>query len=914
MSLFAALVFTDVEGSTALWDRHASAFGGALARHDAILREAVARHGGHELATMGDAFAVRFATVAHAAAFCADGQAALAAEAWAVGPVRVRMGVHWGEVGPDPLSGATAALAERVAGAGHGGQILLSEAARSALPAEQGPVQPLGAFALKGLPGRHGLWQLGPGEFPPPRARGKAGNLAPRAERLVGRQAERATLSAWWAAGERLVALIGPGGVGKTHLAEVIALEALEAELDGAWRISLSDARDAEALTAAVTTALEVPPGRDPVEQIGLALAGRGRALLILDAVERLPSDVWVAVSRWLARAPELRVLLTSRVTTGLRAERALRLDPLPPDDALALFIERSGGADAATPALLAGLEGLPLAIELAAARARGRPAQVALDALVARADAVGEIGPDEQISASLRACMAWSWELLPEDAADAMSCLSVFVGGFDLAAAEALLGWDALDLVQILVEQSWLRLDRATGRYAALDSAIAFAAARGAPERIAEAEALHLKLFAARAVELTARIHRVERDELRRLSEDLPNLMAASRRAAAAGLGQEAGQTARAIWALRWRVGPGSDALQFARAAIALLPVGDPLRLALESIEIRVLRMTGDTDVSLALLGQRIESAERLGYTEAEVELRVQRASAWREMGLFTCSFDELRRAFEVLGDRDAPLLRATILGTIGILSHESNDPARAATSYTEALRLQTSQGALELMMVTLGNLANLHRNQGQLETARRRYEEALSLARRLGDRRQEALAIGNMGLLLRDTGDLAGARVAMETAAETHLQLGVLRSAGIALGNLGEVLVSLGEPRAAVERLERALALLAQVADRRASGAFLAGLGTALVGAGRLAEAWRAFDRAEHELRAVGIPTMVLYANAHRALALLEAGELDAARSRARAVLDQADHLGSTLDAPTQALLERVRRILAR
>ena len=357
-------LFTDVEGSTRLLQEHGPAYADLLAEHRRVIREAYARHRGVEVDTQGDAFFIAFPGAADAVAAAVDAQRTLEG-----GPIRVRMGVHTGEplVTDDGYVGIDVHRAARIAASAHGGQIVVSETTRRLLAADA-PVRDLGEHRLKDLTGAERLFQLGEGDFPPLRTL-DATNLPVVSIPLVGRERELEELVGLLSNGTRLVTVTGPGGTGKTRLALQAAAELVGSLHDGVFWMSLAGLTDPELLPSELAQTIGAP------DDLTGFLRGR-ELLLLLDNFEHL-LDAAPVVSDLLGACPDVRVLVTSRAPLRVAGEQEYRLDPLPEKQAAALFVERARAVgrevapDATVEAICRRLDGLPLAIELAAARTK---------------------------------------------------------------------------------------------------------------------------------------------------------------------------------------------------------------------------------------------------------------------------------------------------------------------------------------------------------------------------------------------------------------------------------------------------------------------------------------------------------------------------------------------------------------
>jgi predicted ATPase/DNA-binding SARP family transcriptional activator len=473
-------LFTDIESSTRLWDEHHEAMEDALVRHDAILRDTIGSHRGRVVKSMGDGMVAVFGDVGDAVGAAVAAQRTLSEEPWSVtGPLRVRMGLHTGEAQQrdGDYFGLALNRAARIMSAGHGGQVLCSAATgalvRDTLPTGVGLVD-LGEHRLRDLSRSETIFQVGPadleGKFPPLRSLDAfMGNLPSPVSSFIGRERELATVAA--ALGEvRTVTLTGVGGVGKTRLALQVAAETLPKFRDGAWWCELAPIRDRDGVTEAVAAQFAVTPrAAETVEEALVEFLRHKELLLVLDNCEHLLEPVAHLVNTLERSCPRLVVLATSREGLGVDGERILPTPSLsaPPvdaapqrmmeADAVRLFVERATAAAAgfelsdenaaAVGQVCRRLDGVPLAIELAAARV---PAMTPVE-LAARLDrrfqvlAGGRRGAVERHQ-TLRAAIDWSYDLLSESEQRLLARLAVFAGGSTLDAAEAVCGGDGID------------------------------------------------------------------------------------------------------------------------------------------------------------------------------------------------------------------------------------------------------------------------------------------------------------------------------------------------------------------------------------------------------------------------------------------------------------------------------------
>lgn len=667
---------------------------------------------------------------------------------------------------------------------------------------------------------------------------------------FVGRAAELAALAD--AAGRsRLVTVTGPGGVGKTRL--VLQWLRARGSPDDVF-CDLSEAADLETALLGVALALGVPLARDPVSQLAQVFAARGAAVVVLDNLEQVLGPASDALSTWLDRAPRCRFVVTSRERTGLPGEQVLGVEPLAPTDAEALFALRAAAVRAdfaedpgAVRALVQLLDGLPLAVELAAARTSA----MSVDQVLARMSdrfavlAVAK-GRGERHSA-LRATLRWSWELLSGDEQLGLSHLSVFDGGFTLDAAEAVLPprstW-AVDLIQSLVDKSLVRRAR-RDRYELLASVAAFAREQLADP--GDAERRHGRWFARfGTVEALSALHVSGGPERRRaLSADLDNLIAASRRASSRGDGAVAGPTARAAFAVLHQHG-----LDLGAALLeAVPPEGlDPLTAARVRLDLGIARMeAGRVAEADAHVDAVLAAATTLGDPTFEVGARVISGARHVHAGRLPLAIAELERA----------LAEARAIG-------DERYAGRA-----------------------IGNLAAIAWQQGRMDDAHRGFTEAATSARATGDRRVEGSWLGMLGGLALD-GFGGDPRALIEQAIQIHREVGNARAelqASVTLANLDRVR---GQVEAARERMEDVRARALRLGDRRFAAI------AAMSACDGAADPRAAHERAAAELRVVGDPRLLAHADSVRARIELRAGDPAAARAWYDAALEGARTTG--------------------
>ena len=494
-------LLTDIEGSTVLLERLGPAWGATLDAHHDLLRAAIESGGGQQVNTSGDGVFAVFARPPDAVAAAATAQRALAAADWPEGVrLRVRMGLHTGEAeraGQD-YAGLDVHRAARISAAAHGGQVLLSAATQTlserALP-EGVRLRDLGEHRLKDLSQPERLYQLCidglPVEFPPPRTLDEWRDALPaQPTTFIGREREVAEALALLEP-TRFLTLTGPGGTGKTRLALRVAAESAEAARSRAVFVALAALEDPSlvAPTVAAAVGVQAEIGRPILATLTSHLAGM-EVLLVLDNYEQLLAAAPL-VGELVAAGPRVRALVTSRAPLRVAGEReyqvrplalpeasaAATLEELAESEAVALFVERARAIEpgfalgpenaAAVAAVCAALDGLPLAIELAAARVRLLPPRAILERLGASLSLLTG-GPRDQPERqrTLRGAIQWSHDLLDPDGQTMFRRLAVFAGGWSLEAAEAVCtpagaeGLDTLETLDALVRHSLARRD----------------------------------------------------------------------------------------------------------------------------------------------------------------------------------------------------------------------------------------------------------------------------------------------------------------------------------------------------------------------------------------------------------------------------------------------------------------------
>ncbi len=888
MDQTAALLLTDLVDSAALAARLGDETMGRLwAAHDRVARDLLRDWQGREI-DKTDGFLIMFGDVRSALGYALAYHRALTAleptlHASDGKPLRLRAraGLHLGAVtvretpaadvalGAKPLEvdGVAKPLAARVMSTALGGQTLVTAAARDALgESGEGPwrVQSHGHWAVKGLPTPIELFEVGESGAPftaPPDTekvyrvvqhedlwlplRDTRHSLPAERDAFVGRRATLAELSRRFDEGARLVSLLGIGGCGKTRAAMHFGWTRLGDFPGGIWFCDLASARTLEGLYSAVAQGLDVPLGQeDPLHQLGGVIAGRGACLVVLDNFEQLARHAEATVGRWLERAGAARFLVTSREVLGIAGEEAVFLAPMVSADAQTLFLRRAAAARrdfqpnpedlAAIGPLVKLLDGLPLAIELAAARVRTLPPRALLARMSERFKLLASSGGRLDRQATLRAAFDWSWDLLLPAEKSGLAQLAVFHGSFALDAAEAVIDlsrfpgapW-TLDVVQSLVDKSFVRA-LPQDRFDLLGSVQAYALERlqaadaplgTGPQAWRAAQQRHGGFFAAlgpkRATEQQA--------------ADLDNLVAACQWAVEAHQGDLASGALDGAWAALALRGPFKTGVDLAQALCAMPQLGHRAAAHAFAVLGQSLTAAGRRAEAAPAFETALTRAKAAGDIACESTVRSSLAALHARQGRTWQALSEHEQALRGARLAGDPALECAALNGLGALAFGQGQMNDARGHWDSVLQLAQQAGLKRWQCLVLGNLSSLNANLGRTAESLRQGEISLVLARELGDRQREGNTLCNLGLLYIMQGRLQDATTAGDAALQVGRDLGDARLECVALCNLGLVHNARAEAAPALARFEAALALSRQTRDRRSEGQILGYLGLA-------------------------------------------------------------------------------------
>ena len=857
---------TDIQGSTKLWESHPDAMRVALARHDSILRDAIQRNGGSVYKTIGDAFWAAFRTAADCVNAALEAQLAFQAQAWGqIGALRVRMGIHSGtaEEQSSDYFGEAVNRTAQVQDVGHGMQTLLSQAAYE-LTLEQLPsgcsLKNLGAHRLKDLKRPEPIYQLVhpllPADFPPLRSLGNPdlpNNLPQQVTSFVGREREMAEVRALLDQA-RLLTLTGSGGAGKTRLALQLAADVLDSYPDGVWFVELASLFDAALLPQAVADTLGVreSPGQQIAQTLISALKQK-RLLLILDNCEHL-----VEASARLAcvineTCPQVTVLASSREPLNIAGESVYRLPSLtvPPQnqsstaaslsqfESARLFIDRATAVKsefkvtdenaAALASICFRLDGIPLAIELAAARARALPLQE-IDARLDQRFRLLTGGSRTSLprQQTLRALIDWGYDLL-EPRQKALLCrLSVFAGGWTLEMAEKICSdeqideWEVLDLLGSLVEKSLVVYDETEGhsRYRLLQTIRQYSAERledsGLADNIRER---HRDYFLAASEDAGPRLSGPDQANwFRQLERDHDNVRAALDFSLLKPDPEKALRLCGAMWFF-WRVrGYLSEGRAWCSRA-----------LSHGGVEAWPRERANVLDGSGILADYQSDFQAAMRYHEESLSIRQE------------------------LEDNTGI---ASSLANLGNVYHIQGDYASARPLFEQSLHLRQKSGDKLAVASSLNNLGNVSKMLHDYDSARDYYGQSLALQREAGNWIGVAQLLNNLGNVALATNNYSAARENYEESATIRRRIGDRAGLGNPLHNLGDLAYGLGNHAAAREYWLESLAIFRELGDRWSIAYLLEDLAALTASTSGIDEAARLWGAAEMLREQIGAP----------------------------------------------------------
>lgn len=936
-------LFTDIEGSTHLLQYLGDRYVHVAGEHKRLLRTAFQEAGGYEVETAGDSFFIAFPRAWDAVRAAVAAQRAINAHPWPEGaPVRVRMGMHTGEATSafGSYVGLDVHRAGRIMSAGYGGQVVLSQATADALThdfPEGVTLRDLGEHRLKDLARPEHMFQLVipdlPADFPPLKTLDVISNNLPvLSTSFIGREREIEDVKRLLTTA-RLVSLLGAGGAGKTRLAIQVAADLIEEFKNGVWLTELAPLEDPALVVQTVASKLGVREvaGRALLDSLVDYLQPK-TLLLVLDNCEHLVAACAQMVTALLRACPNLRVLATSREALGIVGEAVYRVPPLSrPDprritspeeltqfESPRLFVERAvcsqpqfalTSANATAVAHICHrLDGIPLAIELAAAQVRS----LKVEEISSRLDdrfrlLTGGLPTALPQHQTLQAAIDWSYDLLAETERVLLRRLAVFAGGSTLEAAEAVCAGDdvaaddVLDLLANLVDKSLVVAEGLNGdvRYRLLETIRQYGRERLEAEEAGVVHAKHLDWYLRLAEQAEPELKGPEQLVwLERLEAEHDNSRAALQYCRSSDGSKEAclrlaGALAR-FWARRGFLSEGRDFLETAivhgseapravrakalyGAGLLAFDQGDYTRsqaLCQESLHLH--RETGDNQgVALALnilasvaqrrgeyaqAIQRLEESEaltrKLGYQWALAEaLNGLALAARRQRNLVRAQtlLEESLHLWRDLGDKWG---LAFALAHLGLTVSYQGDHDRAQGLLKESLVLRRELGDRRHVAGGLSSLGTVALMQGDFDQARRYFEESLPFFRELGDKTSLAAALGNLGVAVAQHRNLTEAARLLEESLHLSREMGDRLNTAHSLGFLALVASLQGDWSRAAGLYREALEIFREQGDRLGVGECLVGVAGITLGSGRTDQAARFVAVSEGLHEGLGIP----------------------------------------------------------
>ena len=743
-------LFTDVEGSTKLLNELGDAYADVLGEHRRVLRDALARHGGVEVDTQGDAFFVAFGRANDALAAAGDAQKALSS-----GRLGVRMGLHTGEplLTEEGYVGIDVHRAARIAAAGHGGQILISQSTRDLVGGDR--LRDLGKHRLKDLTAPERMYQLGDATFPPLKTLDRT-NLPIAATPLVGRERELAELTDLLRDGTRLVTVTGAGGSGKTRLALQVAAELADEFRDGVFFVSLAPVQDAALVAPAIAQSTGVR-SLDDLREL--------EVLVLVDNLEHLLPSV-SELSSLLAVAANVTLLVTSRVRLRIAAELEYPLEPFAEDEAIEFFVERARAVkrdlrrDPSVAEICRRLDGLPLALELAASRVKVLDPPLLLERLGRRLPVLTGGSRDAPVrQQTLRATIEWSYALLETRLQEVFRRLAVFAGSFSLTAAEQVAKAE-LDEISALVDWSLLK-PIGEGRFLMLETIREYAreALEGSGETEEEVRDRHLDYFLALVEEAEPNLTGPDQREwYDRLAVENDNVREALSYACDTGDGERALMLAGTIWRFWWNRGYTAESAHWYARAFAVGDDATPTARARGAFgAAHIAEARGDAERARIDFEEAVRLLREIGETRWLILALAHLAGAYRTLGDPERARGTHREALALAQQSADVRGEAVVKSNMAGFLLADGDEERAAPLFAEALEGHRSVGDVYGTALSLANLATLAFGREDVEHAARDFSESLRLSASIGDTHSLVVILANAVPVVLARGDAA-------------------------------------------------------------------------------------------------------------------------------------------------------------
>lgn len=810
-------VFLDIERSTELLQEVGPAYPELLTQYRRLTEEAMVPGRGVIFGTEGDGLFLAFPEAGGAVRSAVEAQRFFSTATWPAGAeVRVRMGVHTGTptVIGDDYTGLDVHRAARVMSAGWGGQILLSEVTRSLISDSGWICRDLGRFDMRGLKRPERLYQVEAAglavDFPPVRARRREVELPVILTSFVGREEDVQSVVAAFEGGARLVTLTGPGGIGKSRLAAAAAEVLDPRHPEGVSFVDVSSESDPERVPAAIAERIGVPtdPNNPPLEAL-IDHLGQFDMVIVLDGFERV-ADGATHIATILSRCPKLAFLVTSRVALRLGAERELRVEPLGwahrgagYDETLAapavrLFVDRvrtvrpdfelNPDNAAAIRDLVERLEGCPLSIELAAARARLLPPVAILERLGAVLDLSTTSAELPARQRSLRATIEWSHGLLSESEQRLFRRLGVFVDGWAIEAAEAIAGEDAPDVflgLETLVAQSMITVepDGRMGMGTAMrEFSLEELASAGEEDQTRQLHAEHYERVVVENEPLLRGPR--QRETVATLSRDWRNLRAAAAWALAAGKAQMAGSLYVRTWIVAWQGDNWFDAEAYTAQIMRISEQLDvPLRARALFVAAGTHMEMGDPETAVGFARRAIDLSASIADRDTEAWSRLMLAGSLTFADpLDQTARAEVEKAVELARSIDDPFLLGYSLSFHGAVATIHGELAIAKENQAEVLGIARILDNVPMMNQCRSQTAMTHLVEGDPVGARAALEAAAENLDRLRSFEGLALFLDSVSWLSFVEDDKVRAMTALGCADAIRGKVGLVRWAIVA------------------------------------------------------------------------------------------------------------------------------------
>lgn len=900
-------LFSDIEGSTRLWEHYPEAMNRALVRHDMIMRHAIEGHGGSVFKTVGDQFCATFDSPSAGIAAAVASQVGLQAQKWEdTVQIRVRMALHYGtaQARANDFFGTTVNKVARILSTAHGGQIIVSGEVASRAEEQLPPdirLSDLGQHRLKDLQQPEQIFQVAHHqlglEFPPLRSiNPEVNNLPIQLTSFIGRENELAEVTALLAE-NRLTTLIGSGGSGKTRLALQVAANAVDEFPEGVWLVELAPITDRHLVAPAVASALGLRESRErPVIRDLVDFCRTRKMVLLLDNCEHLIQETAEVVSALLAGSPGLKVMATSREPLSITGERTWRvpsMKPLPPDqniskvqlvqelaanDAARLFVERAtviapgfelteANAEAVAQVCYQ-LDGIPLAIELAAARVKVLP----VDQIASRLDdrfrlLTGGSRTSLPRQQTLRALIDWSYDLLLDNEKALLRHLSVFAGNATLEAIEAIGAneeieqWEVLDLLSLLVDKSLVTVDEIdTGvRYGMLQTVRQYGREKLVESgKAKEVFDRYFMYYAESAKEASTHLQGPQQAHfLQLLSADRHNLRAAlehgrsSDPVSALGMGADMWR----YWLVHSRFTEGREVLASLLAANEGHRSSADFVRALQGAGVLALTQNDYTAAS-DYLQQCLALSSEHGFPEYQsAALNSLGNLSWRQ-GDYPMAKELYTKSLELEKSRSNDTGVARALISLGNVATQQADFSEARELYQQALKLSRDIKNSAWEAAVLHNLGDVEWSQANHDEAWTYYNDSLIVREALGDRLGKSRVTSKLGNIALLRGNIDEARRFFEDSLRETRELGDHLWEAIALANLGDLALAQNDVAEALARHLEAFDLRVELDDRWGLANSLTNLGNVTAAGARFSEASQLYGASTKLREEIGAP----------------------------------------------------------